>query len=680
MSVNGMPDRALPILEKAEATSRKAGREPALQLMIAKVRALATLSEPDRAKFQTQLATLAQATLDDARRKQTPGAQSEVLNLWAKLLIERRSYSDAELLAKEALTIARNAALPRAEAQALLLLSQIYRQTGRAAAADQSITQAIAALQRIEEPYDLPRYIAEQAEVRAALGALNDADKLYSQAADLIEGLLVNAPSSMVKSSMVAALGEIYVGHFRLAVERLYEPARAFAILESARGRVLYDSMRYAKRVKPQAANSAVEREISRLQRALLHDRLTPVRTRRVLTQLDAAYDRLNPIEYERARAEMTMLRGTPVSVPNLRRRLASGEAFVQYLLDANGSYALRLTRSGLTVHKLPSRREFSQLARQFVTAVKAKQSPVGSAQGLYNLAVAPFLTTDITSLTIVPDGPLHLVPFAALVDEQGVPLNAKVALTSAPSATVYTLLKATRRTVASRPFLGVAFSPDQKGAASGAGTRGIFDVRGANLTPLPFGREEIQEAAAALGAGSVVLAGAAGSEAGLKTQPLQSFRVVHLAAHGVSNEREPDRAALVLAPGSALEDGLWQSREIRETRLNADVVVLSACETGTGRLQGQEGVMNLARTFLTAGARSVVASLWSVDDRSTATLMGMFYEHLAKGATVRESLRQAQLQFVKAYGAKATPYHWAGFEVIGDGAQRITNETTTTN
>jgi CHAT domain-containing protein len=89
---------------------------------------------------------------------------------------------------------------------------------------------------------------------------------------------------------------------------------------------------------------------------------------------------------------------------------------------------------------------------------------------------------------------------------------------------------------------------------------------------------------------------------------------------------------------------------------------------------------MNLARTFLTAGARSVVASLWSVDDRSTATLMGMFYEHLAKGATVRESLRQAQLQFVKAYGAKATPYHWAGFEVIGDGAQRITNETTTTN
>ena len=86
---------------------------------------------------------------------------------------------------------------------------------------------------------------------------------------------------------------------------------------------------------------------------------------------------------------------------------------------------------------------------------------------------------------------------------------------------------------------------------------------------------------------------------------------------------------------------------------------------------------MNLARAFLTAGAKSVVASLWSVDDRSTATLMSMFYEHLSKGLPVRDSLRQAQLDFVKAYGAKASPYYWAGFEVIGDGTQRISNETT---
>jgi CHAT domain-containing protein len=107
------------------------------------------------------------------------------------------------------------------------------------------------------------------------------------------------------------------------------------------------------------------------------------------------------------------------------------------------------------------------------------------------------------------------------------------------------------------------------------------------------------------------------------------------------------------------------------ETRLNADVGVLSACETGSGRLEGEEGIMDLARSFLIAGAKSVVASLWAVDDLSTATLMGFFYEHLAAGLEVREALRQAQLDFIRNYGSKAEPYYWAGFEVIGDGTKK---------
>ena len=86
---------------------------------------------------------------------------------------------------------------------------------------------------------------------------------------------------------------------------------------------------------------------------------------------------------------------------------------------------------------------------------------------------------------------------------------------------------------------------------------------------------------------------------------------------------------------------------------------------------------MNLARAFLTAGARSVVASLWDVDDRSTATLMESFYEHLKGGLTVKEALRQAQLDFIKNYGDKAKPNLWAGFEVIGDGTKRFTFEKT---
>ena len=114
-----------------------------------------------------------------------------------------------------------------------------------------------------------------------------------------------------------------------------------------------------------------------------------------------------------------------------------------------------------------------------------------------------------------------------------------------------------------------------------------MFDLRSADLQPLQFGREEIVEAANALGPGSVMLVGDKASEAALKAQPLGDFKVIHIAAHGVSSEAEPDRAALVMAASGSSEDGLWQAREIRQSRLNADVVVLSACEMGTGRLAG---------------------------------------------------------------------------------------------
>jgi CHAT domain-containing protein len=229
----------------------------------------------------------------------------------------------------------------------------------------------------------------------------------------------------------------------------------------------------------------------------------------------------------------------------------------------------------------------------------------------------------------------------------------------------------------ASKPFLGVAFSPEAQSAApAAAATRGVSDLRTGNLKPLRFAHEEITEAAKVFGPTSVTLDGLHASEDAVKAQPLGDFRVIHFAAHGVSDEMVPDRTALVLAPGGESDDGLWQAREIQRTRLKADVVVLSACETGSGRLQGQEGVMNLARAFLTAGARSVVASLWAVDDRSTATLMESFYEHLKGGLTVNEALRQAQRDFIKDYGEKARPNLWAGFEVIGDGTKRFTFET----
>jgi CHAT domain-containing protein len=389
----------------------------------------------------------------------------------------------------------------------------------------------------------------------------------------------------------------------------------------------------------------------------------------------------MGPAEFAQSRKEMEILRRPPVSLLAIRRQLAANESLIEFVLDTKKSYALAISPAGLKVYELPGRPQIDGLVSHFLSGVRNKQESADLAKAIYSRVLSPVIAKRTTAIVIVPDGSLNLVPFEALLDENGATINKRVTIASVPSATVYLTLKTAPTRSATRPFLGVAYSPGQSEAVQLASNkRGVFDLRKSELKPLPFAREEIAVAAKTLGKNSVELDGAAASEAALKALALGDFKIIHIAAHGIGNEAEPDRAALLLAPGNDSEDGLWQSREIRQTRLNADLVVLSACDTGTGRLEGQEGIMNLARAFLIAGAKSVVASLWQVDDRSTATLMVFFYEHLAAGFEVREALRQAQLDFIKEFGDKAQPYYWAGFEVIGDGTRRINFKTNKLN
>jgi CHAT domain-containing protein len=676
MAHNGRPDAALRLLDRVTALAEKSGHEMPLDLYTARINALTSLPEDQLAKGRETAREVLSTALAQARSSGIVVAEGALLNQAGQLELDAGNTAAAESAITKALAIAKKANLPREEAEALRRLSALYRKTHQPSKALAAIDRSIIVVQRVEEAYDLPRFVAEKAQVEIDLGNVRAADALYDRASSLIEGLLVNAPSSLVKSSMIAALSEIYVAHFRLAWNRLHNGPKAFQIIENVRGRTLYDSIRYARLTTPNSQQTPQELEIVRLQKALLHQQLTAQQTRRILAQLDDAYYRLIPVEYGSVRKEMALRRTPPVSVAAVRRLLGPRESLVEYVFDMDACYALQITQTGLRVHALPGRAEIGKTAKAFVTAIRSQTDSKASATALYQEVLKPLTPAASSSLVVIPDGSLHLVPFGALMDEQGSHVESRLTVSAAPSATIYyTLRTAAKRATPSKPFLGVAYSAIAAGQPT-ATKRDMADLRAANLKPLQFGREEISEAAKAMGPGSVTLDGGGSSEAALKSQPLGDFKVLHFAAHGVSSESEPDRAALVLLPGRDTEDGLWQAREIQRTRLNADVVVLSACETGSGRLQGQEGVMNLARSFLTAGAKSVVASLWSVDDRSTATLMESFYTHLAQGSTVSDALRQAQLDFIKTYGEKAKPYLWAGFEVIGDGTRRLKIET----
>ena len=523
-----------------------------------------------------------------------------------------------------------------------------------------------------------PLYFAEKAEVEAALGHLNSADSLYGQATDLIEAMLVDAPTSRVKSEMIATMDQVYLGHFRLAVTRFDDSPKAFAIVESARGRALADAIRYSNDSKSSGKPLAAEEEIARIQKTLRETTPSPQTTKRLLGELDGAYDQLISIEYKETRNRL-VASYKPVSLAQLQRSLRPGESLVEYVLDAGNSYAIEIDAGFVRIHRLPSRNEINKLTQDYVTAVKNKTDSTRPAKAIYERVVSPALSSNPNSVIIVPDGSLHLVPFGSLIDTSGEYLVKRMAVVSAPSATVFETLRTMHdRTSGTKAFLGIAYSPPERSSSpQPAASPGPIPTAGSSaaLTPLPYVDEEVSAAARVFGTSSVVLPSRSASESKLKSEPLNEFKVIHIAAHSIDDSVEPDRASLVLGPGPGTEDGFWQAREIRRSQLSADLVTLSACETGIGRLQGEEGVMNLARAFLMAGARTVVASLWSVNDRSTATLMGYFYKHLANGDTIAGALRNAQLDMLRQFGNDTKPYYWAGFTVIGDGTRKISFE-----
>jgi CHAT domain-containing protein len=165
------------------------------------------------------------------------------------------------------------------------------------------------------------------------------------------------------------------------------------------------------------------------------------------------------------------------------------------------------------------------------------------------------------------------------------------------------------------------------------------------------------------------VVLGADATEAAVKrlsdAGDLARYRYVHFACHGVLGSGDGLQPALVLteAGASGPEDGLLMLDEVTRLRLNADLVVLSACRTGEGRLLAAEGVSGLARAFLYAGSRGVVCSLWPVDDAATADLMTRFYAGLKAGTPTVEALRAAQRAMIDA---GEPPARWASFVLIG--------------
>jgi CHAT domain-containing protein/tetratricopeptide (TPR) repeat protein len=584
---------------------------------------------------------------------------------------------------EQAATLARRTQVYRIEASAELQLAKLYERAGDRIKARTSASHALDAIRKVGDRFAMPEHLAVLARLEAQAGRAQMAQALYEEATDVIEGMLVNAPTLSAKSSFVAAMSEVFRGHFLLAARQPGDQGRAFQILERARGRITADSLRArsASGERAQSGGDAAHREISALQLALIRSTSDKER-KRLLADLFEAEQRLNLVASGVARHGVD-LRASPVPLATLQRSLRNEEFLLEYVLAEPRSFCLAVDRRSAELVPLAGKERIESEIRQHLERVKSRADAKESGRLLFEILLHPISGVQgKSSLIVVPDGSLNSLPFDTLVGSDGRYLVESHVVSLAPSGTALYLLREMQAQPSQRSALaigGVTYERERSLVAKSIlpfqkdTVRAVSDLRLSVLSRLPRTEEEARAVTAAAGRDAVLLGGDQATEAKLKSEPLDQFRILHFATHGISDSEYPDRAALILGwdPRSS-EDGLLQAREISALRLNAELVVLSACETGEGRIEGQEGVASLSRAFFTAGTRSVVATHWAVDDTATLALMKSFYRHLGSGENRGSALALAKRDLLARHGEDAVPYYWGAFGIVGEAAMPL--------
>jgi CHAT domain-containing protein len=623
----------------------------------------------------------AQGVLEEAlRRARAEGNRSAETQLLIVAGDGAKEHNPGQAIQylKAANALSQSGGFYHAYAWSALELARVYRDRGDLAPAEEYATRALSAMRDLGDKYHLPQHVALLADLKASRGKLEEADRLYEQASDLIDSLLINVPSQQIESSLISTLSNVYLSHFDLTAERLHDTAKAYEVIEEARGRSLADALRGERSREPPAdrMTTSAQEEINRIQLALLHE-TDRGRRQDLLERLFEAEQVFTPVSGPATPLRSAARRVRPIPLAMLQSHLLPNEMVLEYVLDEPRSFCIRITRTHATVAILQEGRgRIEQTVGEYLTEIRARKPASELGQQLYAELLQPNLTHDDKSrLIVVPDGKLNFLPFDSLIDGAGHRVLDSHVVTYCPSGTVLSLM---RSSAVTHPpelrFLGVGgVQYDGVGksrAGSESATTSFLGLQAARLGNIPDTRDEVIIANQALGGKSRLLLGSDATEAAVKSQPLGDFAIIHIAAHGVASSEFPDRAALVLSPDpKGHEDGLLQAREIRNLSLDAQLVTLSACDTGVGSLEGEEGVANLVQAFLFAGARSVVASLWTASDIYTTHLMGRFYAHLASGEDRGSALQHAKIDSIRDSGGIAVPFYWAGFVMVGDGS-----------
>lgn len=595
-----------------------------------------------------------------------------------------------------ALQRAREVYVPQAQAFALGDLAWSQFKMGESGTALATITQALTTLrQGGGNKHFESKFLFTQAEVQRALGRNAEALTSYRQAiATLEQARSLSIPTEISRAGIVASRHNVFAGAIDFLSSQ-QQTAEALEVAEAYHARAFLDVLTGAGIESSQELSAAQREEednlfaqIASVQKELWDTELKPEREpqlQRKLGEVETALETFR-LKVRRANPRYASLESPHLIKPAhiAQDLLDKDTAFVEFVLSEKRSFAWIIQQDKLVSVVLPPGKEIEDLVNEYrsefsgkintLTALQAMAKQKAQGQKLYQKLFQPLdahLTT-ARKLVIVPDGVLSYLPFETLVSDTkagATYLLERFAISYAPSASALAAIRSNRPGQSGEAKGLIAFG-DPVYSKSEATNADEIALRSGDLKQLPYTRTEVNEIAALFPpAERRVLLGTEAQEQIVKTAPLHQYRYVHFAAHSHVDEDNPARSGIILTQHvNSKDDGMLQMSEVMRLKLNADLVTLSACRTGLGKLLNGEGIIGLTRAFLYAGADSVAVSLWSVNDIATASLMKSFYQNLRQGKAKDEALREAKLELLKGpQRAWRHPYYWAAFVLVGE-------------
>jgi CHAT domain-containing protein len=489
-----------------------------------------------------------------------------------------------------------------------------------------------------------------------------DAMAHYRKAVETVEATRSLLQSEESRQSFFAGRLDAYVG----MVGALFDFGRfedAFNYSERARARVFLDLVG-SKAQLSRNKTGLLEEEMS------LQARIAALRARlsseagaaapdlgKELAEAEAAYEAFLAKVRREDKEQASLMAVEPLQPSEVQQLLDPGTTLIEYFVTESEVLIWVVEKNKIHALKRPlAKNDLSVMIktlRETIPIPGEREKLDQLSMSLHAQLIEPVLP-QVTGkeLVIVPHDVLHYLPFHALRSREGAYLIERYPVAYLSSASLLQFVRAKRK------------AKGEKVLALGNPDLGDFSMN------LRFAEREAREIQRLYPGSTVLVREEATEEKGKSLSP--PYDIVHFATHAELTEDNPLSTAILLASGGK-EDGRLEVKEIFQMDLKAGLVVLSACETGLGKLSTGDELVGLTRAFIYAGTPTVVASLWKVQDMSTTELMSAFYKNLRTMSKV-EALRRAQLGLIRnqdAAGSQATshPYFWAPFVLIGDGS-----------